>query len=164
MGRKTTADDVRQVILAAVADALDDGKQEARKKPGLTGVRAVATGAVLYTAGRAAVAGRRFYRDRFGADAQDGDDQRDDTDDDEPRSADEEDYVDAEAEPEAEGDEDEYEEEYDDEDDEPRADAEEDEVDPADRPPVHGDGDGDGDHVDPDLPQRPSRRRKPVKT
>ena len=64
MRRTTTADDVRQVILSAVADALDDGRHEVGGKPGLGGVRAVATGAVLYTAGRAAVAGRRLYRER----------------------------------------------------------------------------------------------------
>jgi hypothetical protein len=62
---KTTAEDVRRVLLAAVADALDEGKHEAKQRPGLTGVRAVATGAVIYTAGRAAFAGRRFYRDHF---------------------------------------------------------------------------------------------------
>src|SRR5262245_31070210 len=87
--KKTTADDVRRVALAALATALEDGKQEAKKKPGLTGVRAVATGAVLYTAGRAAFTGRRFIRDRFGPDARGGadeemvDDRDDDYDDDE---------------------------------------------------------------------------------
>ena len=66
---KTSADDVRKVALAALTSVLDDGKQEAKKKPGLTGVRAVATGAVLYTAGRAAFASSRFVRDRFGEDS-----------------------------------------------------------------------------------------------
>ena len=64
--RKTTTEDVRRVALAALATALDDGKKEASSKPGLTGVRAVATGAVIYTAGRAAFKGRRFVRDHFG--------------------------------------------------------------------------------------------------
>src|SRR5688572_11652640 len=64
---KPTADDVRRVALAALATALEDGKEEARKKPGQTGVRVVATGAVLYTVGRAAFTGRRFVRDHFGA-------------------------------------------------------------------------------------------------
>ena len=66
--RKTTADDVRRVAVAALTAALDDRKDEARSKPGLTGVRAVATGAVLYTAGRAAFGSRRFIRERFGDD------------------------------------------------------------------------------------------------
>jgi hypothetical protein len=168
--RKTTADDVRQVLLAAVADALDDGKQEARKRPGLTGVRAMATGAVLYTAGRAAVAGRRFYRDRFGADAQgDGDEHEDEYDD----EHEQEPYAEGDAEEYADDDEDEpraggNDQEYDDDDeDEPRAERDEhedddDRFDPADRPPVHGDADD--EHVDTDLPPRPSRRRRPVKT
>src|SRR4051812_48909417 len=111
MGRKTTADDVRQVLLSAVADALDEGKQEARKKPGLTGVRAVATGAVLYTTGRAALAGRRFYREHFVADAHGDGDEPDEAEDDEPEAvSDEDEYVDEEdeQEPEADGDEDEY--------------------------------------------------------
>ena len=64
---KPSADDVRRVALAALATALEDSKKEAKKKPGQTGVRVVATGAVLYTAGRAAFTGRRFVRDHFGA-------------------------------------------------------------------------------------------------
>jgi hypothetical protein len=78
--RKTTADDVRRVALAALASALEESRREAKQKPGLTGMRAVATGAVLYTAGRAAIAGRRFVRDHFGDDSRDG----------EPRDEDEE--------------------------------------------------------------------------
>ena len=76
--RKPTADDVRRVALAALTTALDDGKQEVKKKPGLTGVRAVATGAVLYTAGRAAFAGRRFVRDHFGESRDDEEFEEDD--------------------------------------------------------------------------------------
>src|SRR3954470_14116682 len=120
--RKTTAEDVRRVALAALASALDDRKQEAKKKPGLTGVRAVATGAVLYTAGRAAVAGRRFYRDRFGADA-DGSEEQEDGPEAEAES-DEEEYVEEDDEesraeedadePEAESGDDEYADEEDD--------------------------------------------------
>ena len=76
---KPTADDVRRVALAAVAAALDDGKEQARKKPGLTGMRAVATGAVLYTAGRAALQGRRFVNERLRSD--DDDEQVEDDED-----------------------------------------------------------------------------------
>jgi len=215
MKRKTTVDDVRDVVLSALADALDDGKQEAKKKPGLTGVRAVATGAVLYTAGRAAVAGRRFYRDRFGADANGAEEQEDDgpdaeaesdeeeyvdEDDDEPRAEEEDEEPTAEEdddEPQAESDEDEFadedeeeptaeedddeptaeedddepeagsdEDEFADEEDDDEPTAEEDDEEPegssADRPPVH---DSNGhEAVDSDLPPRPSRPRKPIKT
>lgn len=131
--RRTTADDVRRVALAALSTALDDGKQEVKAKPGLTGVRAVATGAVLYTAGRAVFTGRRFVREHLGAEAQEPDDERDEADqeyDDEPAAGvgeDDEEYDD----PRAEADEDEEseagadeDEEYD---DEPRAEADEDE-------------------------------------
>jgi hypothetical protein len=98
MKHKTTADDVRRVALAALATALEDSKQEAKKKPGLTGVRAVATGAVLYTAGRAAFTGRRFLRDRFGSNgARDEEEMVDGRDDDyddeeEPEAAEDEDF------------------------------------------------------------------------
>ena len=64
---------------AALVAALDDGKDQARKKPGLTGMRAVATGAVLYTAGKAAFSGRRFINERLGA----GDDEPEDDEEDE---------------------------------------------------------------------------------
>ena len=62
---KPKAEDVKRVAVAALMAALDDGKDQARKKPGLTGVRAVATGAVLYTAGKAALTGRRFISERL---------------------------------------------------------------------------------------------------
>ena len=75
---KPNADDVRRVALAALATALEDRKEEAKKKPGLTGVRAVATGAVLYTAGRAAFTGRRFVRDHFGSDGEAREDEAED--------------------------------------------------------------------------------------
>jgi hypothetical protein len=63
-----TADDVRRVALAALATALENSREEARKKPGLTGVRAVATGAVIYTAGRAVYTGRRLLREHLASD------------------------------------------------------------------------------------------------
>ena len=85
--RRTTSDDVRKVALAALATVLDDRKEEAKSKPGLTGVRAVATGAVIYTAGKAAFTGRRFVREHFGSDgAEDRAGEDDDVDDDEPRA------------------------------------------------------------------------------
>src|ERR1044071_3004746 len=62
---KPNADDVKRVAVAALVAALDDGKEKAQKNPRLTGVRAVATGAVLYTAGRAVIGGRRFINERM---------------------------------------------------------------------------------------------------
>ena len=58
--------DVRRMVLAALASALEDGHQpQEEKKKGLTGVRAVAAGAALVTAGRAAYKGRDFIRERL---------------------------------------------------------------------------------------------------
>jgi hypothetical protein len=127
--RRATSHDVRKVVLAALATALDDRKDEAKKKPGLTGVRAVATGAVIYTAGRAAFGGGRFIKERFGSDGRPDDDDRseDEEYDDEPR-ADEEELEDEEydEEPRAEEEKGPEDEEYDEEyDDEPRAEEEE---------------------------------------
>ena len=132
---RTTADDVRRVALAALATALDDGKQQAAKKPGLTGVRAVATGAVIYTAGRAIFSGRRFIADRLGSDSHE--DERDDEEYDEPEDEEPD-------EPEAEADE------------EPEDEDEQEPTTSSRRPPVHS------DEPDPDLPRRPSRSRAPV--
>ena len=129
--RKTTADDVRRVAIAALTAALDDRKDEARSKPGLTGVRAVATGAVLYTAGRAAFSSRRFIRERFGSDEdqyENGDGPEAEADDEyeEPEAEAEEDEEDEEyEEPEAEEDEDDEDEEY----EEPEAEEDEDDED-----------------------------------
>src|SRR5688572_25681841 len=74
--RKATVEEVRRVALAALTAALDDGKQEVKQKPGLTGVRAVAAGAVIYTAGIAAFKGQRFVREHLVQ--RDGDDYADD--------------------------------------------------------------------------------------
>ena len=61
-------DDVKRIAVAALVAALDDGKEKAREKPRLTGLRAVGTGAVLYTAGRAVISGRRFVNERMNGD------------------------------------------------------------------------------------------------
>src|ERR687895_648162 len=123
--RRTTSDDVRRVALAALATALDDRKEEAKKKPGLTGMRAVATGAVIYTAGKAAFGSRRFIREHLGSNSREEDEYEDSQEEDEdeyeePRAEEDEDYE----EPEPEEDE-EYEEEpraeEDEEYEEPRA-------------------------------------------
>ncbi len=71
---KSPSVDVRQIVLGALASALNDGSQqesEKEGKKGLTGVRAVAAGAALVTAGRAAYKGREFIRERLGRDDED---------------------------------------------------------------------------------------------
>ena len=45
--------------------ALADGKSQAMEKRGLTGVRAVATGAAIYTAGFGAYKAQRLVRDQL---------------------------------------------------------------------------------------------------
>jgi hypothetical protein len=162
--RKTTADDVRRVALAALVTALDDRKQEAKDKPGLTGARAVATGAVIYTAGRAALKGGRFVREHFVAGRNDGeavdeDEERDDPeaeeedfDEDEEREepeADEEDFDEDEEREEPEADEQDFDE--DEERDEPEAEEEDfDEDEERDEPEAEGDEDFDDDEPDDD--------------
>jgi hypothetical protein len=165
--KKTTADDVRRVALAALATALEDRKEEAKRKPGLTGMRAVATGAVIYTAGRAAFTGRRFVREHLGSDSdsQDRDEEQteDEEYDDEPEAAaDEDEEYD---EPRAEEDEDEeYEEpraeeddeaEYED-DDEPQAEEDEDE------PEAEAEDDSEEEDDDYEEPEAEQEERKPT--
>jgi hypothetical protein len=158
---KPNAEDVKRVAVAALVAALDDGKEKARKNPRLTGMRAVATGAVLYTAGKAAYSGRRFISEHLSRDGEPEDeayqeeedvDEGDDVDE-EPAGEEDEDFEEdrkREEEPVAEEDED-YEDEDEDDDEEERSAASE--------PPVHRD---DEDVDDADLPPRPSRKRTPV--
>src|SRR5688500_15834195 len=96
---KPNADDVKRVAVAALVAALDDGKENAKKNPRLTGMRAVATGAVLYTAGKVAFNGRRFISERLNGgeepeeDEQDYDDDEElEEDDDEPVAEEDEDF------------------------------------------------------------------------
>ena len=110
---KPNADDVKRVAVAALVAALDDGKEKAKKKPGLTGMRAVATGAVLYTAGKVAFNGRRFISERLQSDDEPEedevyDDEEDlEEDDEEPLAEEDEDFEEEEEEePVAEEDED----------------------------------------------------------
>ncbi len=65
-----SADDVKRVAVAALVAALDDGKETAPKKPRLTAMRAIGTGAVLYTTGRAVISGRRFFNERINGDGE----------------------------------------------------------------------------------------------
>src|SRR5918992_1644817 len=140
--RRTTSDDVRRVALAALATALDDRKEEAKKKPGLTGMRAVATGAVIYTAGKAAFGSRRFIREHLGSNTREEDEEyeepeaEEDEEYEEPRAEEDEEYEEPRAEedeeyeePEAEEDE-EYEEPRAEEDEEPEAEEDEEDEEP----------------------------------
>jgi len=181
---KPNADDVKRVAVAALVAALDDSKEHARKNPRLTGVRAVATGAVLYTAGKAALNGRRFVNERLrGNDDEpedegyDGDEELDEDDeeiDGEPVAEQDEDFEDEDEPDDAEEideepvAEDEDDEDFDDEDEEPEDDddfddeeddEEDDERSAASEPPVHPDDD---DIDEEELPARPSRKRTPV--
>ena len=79
---KPNADDVKRVAVAALVAALDDSKESAKKNPRLTGMRAVATGAVLYTAGKVAFNGRRFISERLQGDGQPEEDEAYDEDED----------------------------------------------------------------------------------
>src|SRR3954447_16186010 len=89
---KPSADDVKRVAVAALVAALDDNKEKARKNPRMTGMRAMATGAVLYTAGRAVLGGRRFINERLnGSDEEPADEY-----DDEPVDEEDEDFEDEE--------------------------------------------------------------------
>jgi hypothetical protein len=154
--RKATAEEVRRVALAALTAALDDGKQEAKQKPGLTGVRAVATGAVIYTAGMAAFKGRRFVREYLvhrdsEAYADDEELERDD-----PEA--EEEWDDQE-EPEAE--EEELEEDEEREEPEAEEDLEEDEEEPEDEGDGDDDGRGGGEEPDTDRGPGGSEQEEP---
>jgi len=147
--RKPTADDVRRVALAALVSALDEGKQDAKKKPGLTGVRAVATGAVIYTAGVAAFKGRRFVQDQIAA-------YRDDADDDEEFDEYDEEYDEAD-EPEAE------EEDFDEDEERDEPEAEEDErPETPDLQPIQRVARGKKRQPSLALFERPSRSRSPI--
>src|SRR5215216_1700415 len=60
--QKTPTEELKNAAVTALRTALSE-ESDAKDKRGLTGVRAVATGAIIYTAGRAAFKGRRFLRE-----------------------------------------------------------------------------------------------------
>jgi hypothetical protein len=115
---KSPAEQVRDVALMALASALQEQvENRQRRKPKFGGVRALAAGAVLYTAGRA-VAPR--LREQLES-AQQGGDEEERRDDEDAREEEP-----AEDEPRARSEEDE--EEYEDDEEEPVAEAEEDDA------------------------------------
>ena len=189
---KPNADDVKRVAVAALVAALDDSKEHARKNPRLTGVRAVATGAVLYTAGKAALNGRRFVNEHLrngSGEPEEDDDVYEDDDDpaeaeevdgepvaeeDEDFDEDDEDFDDAEeaeeedeeepvAEEEEDFDEDDDEDLEEDDDEDPEEDEDEDEdVEERSAASEPPVHPDDEDIDEADLPERPSKRRQPV--
>jgi hypothetical protein len=60
----TAADELKNVAIAALLNALDESRATESRAKGLTGVRALATGVVIYTAGRAAFKSR-FVREQL---------------------------------------------------------------------------------------------------
>jgi hypothetical protein len=77
--RKTPIEELKDAAIKALVNALDDDKRAA--KSGMQGVRTLATGAVIYTAGRAAFKGQRFVREQLSSDTED--DQAEDLEDEE---------------------------------------------------------------------------------
>ena len=146
--RKTPAEELKNAAIAALADALDTEKRT--PKPGLSGARAVATGAVIYSAGFAAIRGRRFVREHLSS-GPDDEHAEDEFRDEERGEPDAEGYdVDEEIEDEPEpSEEDEDEPEaYEDEDEEPQADEVEREAsEEDDGEPEASEDDGQSDHA-----------------
>jgi hypothetical protein len=60
--KETPADQLRNAAVEAALGALDDLQGRSKRKPALSGLRAVGTGVVLFTAGRLALKGRRSVR------------------------------------------------------------------------------------------------------
>ena len=138
--RKTPTEELKDAAIEALINALDDDKRAA--KPGTKGVRALAAGAVIYTAGHAALKGQRFMREQLSSDTED--DQAEDLEDEKETRAYEE--------PQAE----EY--EVDEEDDEPEAVKEDDEPDESDR---GSSGDEQEDPQGDEDSEEPEARREP---
>ena len=68
--RKTPIEELKDAAIEALVNALDDDDKRAAK-PRTKGVRALAAGAVIYTAGRAAFKGQRFVREQLSSDTED---------------------------------------------------------------------------------------------
>ena len=145
--RKTPTEVLKDAAIEALVNALDDDKRAA--KPATKGVRALAAGAVIYTAGQAAFKGQRFVREQLLSD----------TEDDQAEDLDEEKETRAYEEPEAE--------EFEGDEDEPEASEEGDETDededPGDDEPDESDLGSSGDEQeDPQGDEdSPEARRKP---
>jgi hypothetical protein len=66
--QKTRAEELRDAAVTGLLSVFEDQEHETSGKRGLTGVRAVAGGAAIYTAGFAAYKGRRFLRNQLSRD------------------------------------------------------------------------------------------------
>ena len=182
--QNTPADEIRRAVIAAAISALEDAQQnqgKAKKRRSLGAPAALAAGAVLFTAGRAALEGGRYLRDRLGP-GRDGDEDYEEYDEDElydePDARADEDY-----EPENREDDEEYydedepddradeEDEY--EEDEPEAggDEGEDEEEPPEEPKAEGDDEHEEADEEPEAEEaqpepelrRPKRAKKGTK-
>lgn len=70
--KKTPAEQLKQAAIEAAVTALGDLQDRSKRKPALSGVRAVGTGALLVTAARAAFKGRRFLREQLSSNEAEG--------------------------------------------------------------------------------------------
>ena len=82
--RKSPTDELRRAAMIALVSALENQVQDRRSKPRMSGMKALATGAVIYTAGRAAFSNREFLRDQLAGDGRGRDDEDEDEYYDEP--------------------------------------------------------------------------------
>ena len=156
--RKTPTEELKDAAIEALVNALDDDKRAA--KPGTKGVRALAAGAVIYTAGHAAFKGQRFVREQLSSDTED--DQAEDLEDEKETRAYEEpqaeEYEVDEEDDEPEAVEEDDEPEAYEEDDEPEAVEEDDEPDESDR---GSSGDEQEDPQGDEDSEEPEARREP---
>jgi hypothetical protein len=177
MRRKTASDELRRAALTALASALEQqAKQRGKsRKPKLTGVRALATGAVIYTAGRAAFANRELLRDQLSGDGRvrDEEDEQDEpVEEDEPRAEEQDQPEDEEyEEPSAEEDEDyeepsaeEDEEPEDEQDEEPSAEEEEEPSAEEDEDYDEPSAEEEDDYEEEEEEPQPPPRRKPTRS
>ena len=140
--RKTPIEELKDAAIEALVTALDDDKRAA--KPRTKGVRALAAGAVIYTAGRAAFKGRHFVREQLSSD----------TEDDQAQDLEDEDETRAYEEPEGEG------HQVVEEEDEPAA-VEDDEGERGPSGAKHEEPQGDEDSKEPEVRREPDDESSP---
>jgi hypothetical protein len=158
--RSKTTDEIRRVGLAALAAAINEARQEQPKKKNrrLTGVGALAAGAALYTAGRAAFTNRDSIREALGSNSDEPEDREDEQYDEDEEREEPVAEVDEDEEPEAEGDEPDEDEEP----EEPEAEYDEpDEEEPEDEE-LEEEPEAE-EHDEAESPRPPRRSRAPVR-
>jgi hypothetical protein len=181
--RKNPTDELRRAALVALASALENQVQERRSKPRMSGVKALAAGAVIYTAGKVAFSNRDFLRDQLSGDGRGRDDEpeddeyeeydepedeeHDESEDEEYDEPEDEEYDEPEAEEDEEPEDDEYDEpraEEDEEDDEePSAEEDEPEDEDYEEPSAEEDEEPEDDEpsAEEDEEEEPQSRRRP---